>query len=96
MINSEMLQSKLRHFMISENWLDKNVPEQARAIFTTICIINDWDADTSNTGMLLMKLYNDENENGKQFDYVNSPKLSNSFDALNRTVERIGKIVYQE
>lgn len=43
-----------------------------------------------------LNLLIDENENGKQFDYVNSPKLSDSFDALNRTVERIGKIVYQE
>lgn len=43
-----------------------------------------------------LNLLIDENENGKQFDYVSSPKLSDSFDALNRTVERIGKIVYQE
>ena len=49
-------------------------------------------------GLLIstLNLLDDENENGKQFDYVNSPKLSDSFDALNRTVERIGKIVYQE
>ena len=43
-----------------------------------------------------LNLLIDENENGKQFDYVNSPKLSDSFDAFNRTVERIRKIVYQE
>lgn len=37
-----------------------------------------------------------ENTNGKQFDYVNSPKLSDSFDVLNRTVKKIEKIIYQE
>ena len=28
-------------FMIQENWENKNVKEQARAIFTTICCIGD-------------------------------------------------------
>lgn len=37
-----------------------------------------------------------ENEDGKQFDYVNAPRLSDSFDALNRTVKRMNAIIYQE
>lgn len=37
----------------------------------------------------------EENANGKQFDYVNSPRLSDNFDALNKTVERMGSIIYQ-
>jgi hypothetical protein len=52
-----ILQNKLKQFLITENWLDKNVPEQARAIFTTICIINEWECDTVQTGLLLMELY---------------------------------------
>lgn len=43
-----------------------------------------------------LTMLDDENKDGKQFDYVNSPRLSDSFDALNKTVKRIGKIVYQE
>ena len=31
-------------------------------------------------------LLDEENKDGKQFDYVNSPRLSDSFDAANRTI----------
>ena len=41
-------------------------------------------------------LLDDENKDCKQFDYVNSPRLSDSFDAVNRTMQKINKIVYQE
>ena len=41
-------------------------------------------------------LLDEENQDGKQFDYVNSPKLSDSFDAANRTMQKINKIIYQE
>lgn len=54
---TEILQNKLKQFLIYNNWLDNNVPEQARAIFTTICIINEWEVDTAQTGILLMELY---------------------------------------
>lgn len=37
-----------------------------------------------------------ENQDGRQFDYVNSPRLSDNFDAINRTVKQIEKIIYQE
>jgi len=43
-----------------------------------------------------LNLLIDENENGNQFDYVNSPRLSDNFDTLNRIVERIRQIIYQE
>ena len=41
-------------------------------------------------------LLDEENKDGKQYDYVNSPKLSDSFDAANRTMQKINKIIYQE
>jgi hypothetical protein len=41
-----------------------------------------------------LNLLIDENENGKQFDYVNSPRLSDSFDGVNRTVNKINKVIY--
>ena len=49
-------------------------------------------------GLLItvLSLLAEENKDGEQFDYVNSPRLSDSFDALNKTVKRIEKIVYQE
>ena len=37
-------------------------------------------------------LLDEENKDGKQFDYVNSPRLSDSFDAANRTMQKINKI----
>ena len=37
----------------------------------------------------------EENKDGKQFDYCTSPKLSDEFDALNRSIERINDIIYQ-
>jgi hypothetical protein len=49
-------------------------------------------------GLLIttLNLLDDENKDGKQFDYANSPRLSDNFDAANRTMKRIEKIVYQE
>jgi hypothetical protein len=41
-------------------------------------------------------LLREENENGKQYDYVNAPVLSDSFDVLERTVNKMGKIIYQK
>jgi hypothetical protein len=52
-----------------ENWLSKNVPEKARAIFTTICIMSDWEADTSNAGILLMELYTEADIESVDFSY---------------------------
>ena len=49
-------------------------------------------------GLLIstLNLLDEENKDGKQFDYVNSPRLSDNFDGVNRTVNKINKIIYQE
>lgn len=52
------LRKYLETFMIQSNWLDENVPEQARAIFTTLCFIGNIDADASICENLLLYLYN--------------------------------------
>ena len=44
-------------YMIQENWENKNVKEQARAIFTTICCIGDIEADTKECDDILSVLY---------------------------------------
>ena len=44
-------------YMIQENWENKNVKEQARAIFTTICCIGDIEADTRECDDILSVLY---------------------------------------
>lgn len=56
------------------------------------------DNITEARGLLItvLNLLDEENKDGKQFDYVNSPRLSDSFDALNKTVKRIERIIYQE
>lgn len=47
----------LRQFMISCNWLDEHIPEQARSIFTTICLFENIDADTEACSSMLLDLY---------------------------------------
>lgn len=47
----------LYQFMIQSNWADEKVPEQARAIFTTICFIGNINADTKACDGLLNALY---------------------------------------
>lgn len=47
----------LKNFMITENWDYNNVPEQVRAIFTTICIIGNIQADTLQGDSILKDLY---------------------------------------
>ena len=44
-------------YMIQENWENKNVKEQARAIFPTICCIGDIEADTKECDEILSTLY---------------------------------------
>lgn len=48
----------LENFMIQNNWLDEYTPKQARAIFTTICIVGNIDADTAVCDNMLLELYN--------------------------------------
>lgn len=52
------LSKRLEQFMIQSNWLDEHVPEQARAIFTTMCFVGNIDADTCECDNTLMHLYN--------------------------------------
>lgn len=43
------------------NWLDENVPEQARAMFTTWCFMEDIEADTAKCDNALISLYHETN-----------------------------------
>lgn len=47
----------LKNYMISNYWDDTNVKEQARAMFTTICIMEDLEADTNVCDNMLLELY---------------------------------------
>lgn len=47
----------LENFMIQNNWLDEYTQKQARAIFTTICLIENIDADTKKCNDILSTLY---------------------------------------
>lgn len=48
----------LKDFMIQNYWDNKNVKEQARAMFTTICVIGEIEADTNICDNMLLELYN--------------------------------------
>ena len=43
--------------MIQSNWYDENTPAQARSLFTTICLMENIDADTSECDKILSNLY---------------------------------------
>lgn len=47
----------LNQFLIQSNWLDENVPEQARALFTSWCLMENIDADTRKCDTTLLMLY---------------------------------------
>lgn len=47
----------LNQFLIQSNWLDENVPEQARALFTSWCLMENVDADTGKCDTTLLMLY---------------------------------------
>lgn len=47
----------LNQFLIESNWLDKKIPEQARALFTSWCLMEDVDADTGKCDRTLLMLY---------------------------------------
>lgn len=47
----------LREFLIQSYWLDENVPEQARALFTSWCLMENVDADTKKCDTMLLMLY---------------------------------------
>lgn len=48
----------LEDFMIQNNWLDEYTSKQARAIFTTLCLVGNIDADTAACDNMLLELYN--------------------------------------
>ena len=47
----------LKEFLIQNNWCEKYTKEQARAIFTTICLTQDIDADTAECDNILSYVY---------------------------------------
>lgn len=47
----------LKSFMKGSDWNSGNTPEQARAIFTTLCFVDYIDADTSKCDNILFELY---------------------------------------
>ena len=51
----------LKQFLIQSNWLDENVPEQARALFTSWCLMENVIADTGKCDAALIDLYNTAN-----------------------------------
>lgn len=54
----EAIYKRLKIFMVESNWLDNNTPEQARALFTTLCFIGDIRPDTAICDNMLLELYN--------------------------------------
>lgn len=53
----EKLYNYLESFMIENDWQDEYTPKQARAIFTTICLVGNIDADTRPCDEMLATLY---------------------------------------
>ena len=65
----EAVYKHLKSFMIQSNWLDNNTPEQARAMFTSICLMGDISPDTSVCDNMLLELYNDSNMESVDISY---------------------------
>jgi hypothetical protein len=53
-----IIYKRLKLFIIHSDWLNINTQEQARALFTTLCIIGGMEADTSVCDNILLELYN--------------------------------------
>lgn len=49
----------LKSFMIESEWNCGNIAEQAKAMFTTLCFIDNIDADTMVCDRLLRTLYSE-------------------------------------
>ena len=47
----------LNQFLIQSNWLDENIPEQARSLFTSWCLMENVDACTRKCDTTLLSLY---------------------------------------
>lgn len=55
----EKMVEYLRNFLIQNDWCEKYTKRQARAIFTTICLMENIDADTAECDYILSYVYND-------------------------------------
>lgn len=66
---TETIYKRLKTFMIESNWLDNNTPEQARALFTTLCFIGDINPDTAICDNMLLELYNDSDMESVDISY---------------------------
>lgn len=53
------LKSFLMENSIEEEWMNEHTLKQARAIFTTMCLIGYIDADTVECDNILLRLYNE-------------------------------------
>lgn len=65
----ETIYKRLKTFMIESNWLDNNIPEQVRALFTTLCFIGDINPDTAICDNMLLELYNDSDMESVDISY---------------------------
>lgn len=65
----ETIYKRLKMFLIESSWLDKNTPEQARALFTTLCFIGDINPDTAICDNMLLELYNDSDMESIDMSY---------------------------
>lgn len=66
---AETIYKRLKTFMIESNWLDNNTPEQARALFPTLCFIGDINPDTAICDNMLLELYNDSDMESVDISY---------------------------
>ncbi|WP_097006462.1 hypothetical protein [Lacrimispora amygdalina] len=53
----EKLVTYLQEFIAENNWDENNVPEQTRAIFTTLCFAGGVDPDTKEADYILQMIY---------------------------------------
>lgn len=65
----ETIYKRLKMFLIESSWLDKNTPEQARALFTTLCCIGDINPDTAICDNMLLELYNESDMGSIDMSY---------------------------
>uniref|UniRef100_UPI0006D06168 hypothetical protein n=1 Tax=Clostridium sp. NkU-1 TaxID=1095009 RepID=UPI0006D06168 len=53
----EKLVTYLQEFIAENSWDEDHVPEQARAIFTTMCFAGGVDPDTKEADYILQMIY---------------------------------------
>lgn len=55
--NKQKMFEWLKSFMIENYWYDSHTPQQARSIFSTICMVWNIDADTAECDSMLNELW---------------------------------------